>query len=321
MRSFSAFKKNLILLLITFALAIGLCELLVRMFVPVRNVGPSFTVYDPVYGKRLKKNISVTRITQEFTMRFTTNSLGFRGPEPESGRPMLFLGDSFTMGYGVNDGEEFPALVRKSLSARGDADKIQVINMGMGHNGNGRWIKFLKREAKHPHLVVLQLMENDFDDNLREHLYDLTPSGELRERKIPPPSMSRNLQKIVEFIPGLSYSYLVSLGRQIHWGTPQQGANKDDSVDTGFSDAERLTFRYIEEALSICKSHDWPVLGLNVSVEGKRLAEVKKLFSAHSAQFINVPAKEQRPDLYYIVDGHWNAAGHAFTANLLLEQF
>ncbi|MCI5147150.1 MAG: hypothetical protein D3923_16890 [Candidatus Electrothrix sp. AR3] len=224
------------------------------------------------------------------------------------------------MGYGVNDGEEFPALVRKSLSARNDGNKLQVVNAGMGYNGNGRWIKFLKREAKDPHMVVLQLMANDFDDNLRENFYDLIPSGELRERKILPLGMARKLLKIVEFIPGFSYSYLVSLCRQIQWKTTRQDVSEDGSADTGFSYAERLTFRYIKEILSICKTHGWPVLGLNVSIEGRRLAEVKNIFLANDVPLLNVPTKKQRPDLYYIVDGHWNAAGHVFTANLVLEQ-
>jgi hypothetical protein len=152
--------KNLTLALVTLLVMLGLSELIVRRFVPVRNVGPSFTIYDPIYGTRLKKDFSAKRITPEFTMRFTTNSLGFRGPEPELSphRPILFLGDSFTMGYGVNDGEEFPALVRNALTKRGP-DTVAVINAGVGNVGNRRWIKFLPAEGKryNPRLVVFQI--------------------------------------------------------------------------------------------------------------------------------------------------------------------
>jgi hypothetical protein len=42
------------------------CELTVRAFVTVRNVGPSFTMYSSIYGKQLRPSISVTRITPEF---------------------------------------------------------------------------------------------------------------------------------------------------------------------------------------------------------------------------------------------------------------
>src|SRR6516164_6525617 len=90
------------------SLAVSLCaaEVALRFFFPSREIGPSFTVYDPYYGKRNKANASIPRPGLEFTMRFTTNSLGFRGPEPDEFpiHPILFLGDSFTMGFGVNDG-------------------------------------------------------------------------------------------------------------------------------------------------------------------------------------------------------------------------
>ena len=184
MRSAGVLWKNLALSLIALLVGIGISELIVRSFVQVRDVGPSFTVYDPVYGQTLKKSFSARRITPEFTMRFTTNSDGFRGPELGmlSSRPILFLGDSFTMGYGVNDGEEFPALVRAALSQRG-SKMVSVINAGVGNSGNGRWAKFLRAEARryNPALVVLQIHANDFGDNIRERLFELSPAGELIE--------------------------------------------------------------------------------------------------------------------------------------------
>lgn len=75
---------------------------------PVRNIGPTFTEYDSNYGKKLKSNFKCIRIILEFRMQFSTNLLGFRRPEQMSypHRFNLFLGDSFTLGYGVNDGEK-----------------------------------------------------------------------------------------------------------------------------------------------------------------------------------------------------------------------
>ena len=129
-------------------------------------------------------------------MQFTTNSLGFRGPEPDSfpNHPILFLGDSFTAGYGVNDDEESPALIRKALAKRYGAHRIPVVNTGLGDSGNGYWIKFLKKEGKRydPRLVVLELCETDFEDNIREHLFGLSSLGELEELPVPPPGEGEN---------------------------------------------------------------------------------------------------------------------------------
>ncbi len=335
MASFSNFGKNLILTFITLLITLGLSEIGVRLFVTVRNVGPSFTVYDPVFGKRIKKSVSYKRFAPEFTMRFTTNSLGFRGPEPESfpQRPILFLGDSFTMGYGVNDDEVYVERIRKTLFTRNKEKYLPVINNGMGVNGNGRWIKFLKTKGPHysPRLVVLQFHYSDFDENVRERLFDLTASGELHERKVPAPGRDRQIQTLIETVPGLAYSHLVALGRQLRWimfyrqdtTEPTQNLKNKAKLSDNETEppyAERLTFRIVEEVLKICDIQKWPVLALNIGVEGTRLDKLRNFLLKHNVHLIDTPAKAQRPDLFYKVDGHWNARGHAFAADLMLKE-
>jgi hypothetical protein len=309
------------------ALAVGsvlLClvfaELVVRGCIPVRNVGPSFTVYDAQYGKRLRPDASIVRVTPEFTMVLSTNSLGQRGPEPEPDGPsILFLGDSFTMGYGVNDGEEFPALVREALSERGDAAVRSVVNAGIGDSGNGRWILFLRTEARRyqPRLVVLQVHENDFVDNRREGLFRLGSAGELIERPIAPPGLERHIQAVVEAVPGLASSYLVGLLRQVRLpaaaGSPGPSQRRPASVDP-------LTIRLIEEALTLCEGEGWPALALLVDLTPGHSQAVRAVFTARGVPVIRLPGKRERPDLYYRVDGHWNAAGHRFAADVVLEK-
>ena len=317
---------SIALFLFTVLVGAGVCELLVRVFVPVRNVGPSFTEYNPTYGKWLKKNFSAQRITPEFTMRLTTNSEGFRGPElgPLSRRPILFLGDSFTMGYGVNDGQEFPALVRKSLNAHRH-DLVPVINAGMGDNGNGRWVIFLRNEAEryNPALVVMQICENDVEDNVREHIFGLAPGRGLRKIPIPPPGARRMAQEILERIPGLANSYLVGLARQVSWGRPaarqESGFESSSSDDRQATRAEMLQFRLLGEALAICDEHGWPVLVILGGIPKTQLRKLEDFFVKRTVPTVVIPDKEERPDLYYRTDGHWNVAGQRFTANRVLE--
>lgn len=313
-RSARVLGSYLTLFLIAFLISFGIGELIVRIFVPVRNVGPAFTTYDPFYGKRLKKGFSTRRITPEFTMRFTTNSDGFRGPEivTLSSRPILFLGDSFTMGYGVNDGMEFPALVRKALIEKG-SKVTSVINAGMGNCGNGFCVKFLRTEciSYNPYLIVLQLHFTDFQDNISERLFDLGPEGELIELPVPPQSSTRRLQSFIEAVPGLSNSYIIGLLRQISLNTPV------DSNRTLFE--EQLLFRMLEEILSICKDQEWEVLAVLADIPDKRLSKLERFFSDYDVLTVVIPSEIHRPDLYYKVDGHWNASGYRFTADRILE--
>jgi lysophospholipase L1-like esterase len=322
----SVLWKNLALCLIAFLVGLGVSELIIRSFIPVRDVGPSFTTYDPVYGQTLKKSFSAQRITPEFTMRFTTNSEGFRGPELGilSPRPILFLGDSFTMGYGVNDGEEFPALVRAALN--GPSSKmVSVINAGVGNTGNGRWVKFLRAEAKrfNPRLVVLQIHGNDFGDNIRERLFELSPTGELIELPVPSPGAERMIQSLVEDIPGLAHSYLIGLSRQVSWPTnsPNRDPHSEDSPANSdrTSREEQLLFHLLEEVLTICHERGWQTLAVLVDIPDKRLAKMEKFLSVRDVLTVVIPPKRDRSDLYYKVDGHWNASGHRFTADRILE--
>ena len=322
-----AFWKNLALSLIALLVSVGIGELILRCCVSVRNVGPSFSMYDPGYGKMLKKNFSCRRITPEFTMKFTTNPEGFRGPALESlsRRSILFLGDSFTMGYGVNDGEEFPALVRKALNER-SPDNASIVNAGIGNNGNGRWVKFLRAEGKryNPDLIVLQIHDNDFRDNVREQLFVLTPEGELRERPLSSPGARWSIQKVVESVPGLSYSYLIGFARQVFWD--RKSSSPDYDSDNLHINQDRTTLEdhllisIVEEILIICRENGWDILAVIVDISGDRRTGLEKFFLARNVSTVVIPTKGERPDLYYRVDGHWNALGHRYTADRILEQ-
>ena len=326
MRSSRVLWENLAIFLVALLVGIGVSELIVRSFIPVRNVGPSFTIYNSFYGKTLKKSFSARRITPEFTMRFTTNSDGFRGPELgiKSSRPILFLGDSYTMGYGVNDGEEFPALVRKALSER-SSKMVAVINAGMGDNGNGRWVKFLRAEGKryNPGIVVLQIHDNDFQDNIRERLFERSPTGKLIELPVPSPGAKRMIQSLVEGVPGLAHFYLIGLIRQVSWHSNSPYRDPDSESSPINSDRtslkEQLLFRLLEEVLTICEYQGWQILAVLVDIPDKRLAKMEKFFSVRDVLTVVIPTKRDRPDLYYKVDGHWHASGHRFTADRILE--
>jgi lysophospholipase L1-like esterase len=317
--------RNTLTVLISGAVSVVLAELFVRAFVTVRDVGPVFSVHDPVLGKRIKPSFAGERTTPEFKMRLTTNSLGFRGPEPRGfpERPILFLGDSFTLGYGVSDGEEYPALIAAELRRRYGAAAAPVVNAGIGNSGNGFWVKLLRGEAARmkPRLVVMQVTENDFSDNVKERLFALDAHGTLRELPVPAPDPTRRLEALIQAVPGLSYSHLVGLLRGVR--APALGAYASASEAAGgrqpLEAAEQLTLRIIDGALASCQQRGWNVAGLLVGLPPAQEAAVRELFARRNLVVVRVPPKAERPDLYYTIDGHWRAAGHEFVARLLLD--
>ena len=319
------------LLALSCALCLAAAEIVVRLPVPVRNVGPSFSTYDPIYGKVLKRSVSVTRTTPEFTMRFTSNAMGYRGPEltrPKAGS-LIFVGDSFTMGYGVTDGEEFPAIVRKALATRQPPVRLEVINTGMGDNGSGRPLKFLRRDAAalNPRIIVLQVHANDFGDNVRERLFELDQAGELVERPVLPPGRERLVKTVIESVPGLPYSHLVGLLRQVGFGrggtadaTP---ATKAESTASGAGQRadreERLLLALQAEIVDTVRARSWPLLVVLAGLSEARRTRLEEFFGERAVPTVSIPLRPERPELYFEIDRHWNTLGHAFVAERVLQ--
>lgn len=313
--------RNFLLTAITLVACIVIMEFSLRAFVPVRNVGPSLSEYDPVYGRRLKADFTTTRITPEFEMRFTTNSHGFRGAEPIPSdlRPILFLGDSFTMGYGVSDGFEFPALIAKRLSSLDHWAGRPVLNAGIGDSGNGRPLKFLRAKGAEiaPKLVVIQVMENDFSDNLRERMFALNDqTDELLELDIPDPGGLAVAQSWIDKSPVLPDLHLVGFSREIVLVTKRSRPTKPTAeADRG----DRLTYKLIEELLSFATGEQFETLLLAVGLRDDRLAKLRDLSARFLTDLIRMPSRKERPDLYYITDGHWNQAGHVQAADMIVD--
>jgi GDSL-like lipase/acylhydrolase family protein len=318
--SVPSWATKTILLVVGVSVGLGLSEVIVRYSGVVREVGPPFTRYDPTYGKRLRENLRATRSSPEFHIRYSVNSLGYRGPEPERfpEKPILFVGDSFTEGYGVSDGEEFPELIRRALVNKQGRHAPTVVNAGIGNAGTGHWVKLLRLEGKRldPRLVVLQFSGNDFADNLREEMYRLDANRLLVELPVRPRGTVHTINEIVASTPGLSNTHLMALGYQLYHNYNRWRWARAHPGETAASDDE-LTYRLWEEVLRLCREGAWPVVGLAVEIAGDQLTRLRRMLDDHHASLIVVPSKQERPDLYYGTDGHWNQAGHAYVAHLL----
>ena len=74
---------------------------------------------------------------------------------------VLFLGDSLTEGYGLEDGESFPSLIESKLLAD-DMDHIRVINAGISGSTSASGLSRLQWYIRsRPDLLVLALGAND----------------------------------------------------------------------------------------------------------------------------------------------------------------
>lgn len=105
------------------------------------------------------------------SLRETPESSAFR---PE-GMNILFLGDSFTMGAGVEGSEAFPARVGASLRAAHPGLDIQVANMGWISSSPLLAYRLLSAigDKYQPKIVLMCVDMTDFDDDIKyQHMLD-----------------------------------------------------------------------------------------------------------------------------------------------------
>lgn len=103
-----------------------------------------------------------------------TNSMGLRNPEinPAKGENtlrILFLGDSYTIGWGISEEETFPRVTENYLQKLYPDKKIEVINGGLTGTGIGYHYLFYKNEALrlNPDIVVIGFyLYNDIPENM-----------------------------------------------------------------------------------------------------------------------------------------------------------
>jgi len=96
----------------------------------------------------------------EFTNQFSINSLGVRDDEKSLHFPKIIcLGDSFTMGWGVEQEATFPSLIENQT-------QVNTLNLGIASYGTAReYLIFQKTKFDSCKLLIIQYCENDDVEN------------------------------------------------------------------------------------------------------------------------------------------------------------
>ena len=96
----------------------------------------------------------------EFSTRYHINSAGFRDNENSLDFPeIIFLGDSYTMGWGVEQDESFAAILENKMNRKS-------LNLGVASFGTAReYLAFEKIKHDSCQLLILQFCPNDKTEN------------------------------------------------------------------------------------------------------------------------------------------------------------
>jgi lysophospholipase L1-like esterase len=134
-------------------------EILLRLYGVRLNTPPLYQASEnPEIVYELKKNANV----KAYRSRIRTNSLGFRGAELDTEKPLIVtLGDSITFGYGVEDDETLAYRIEEELT------DYAVLNAGIsGFNvTQERAFYEEKIDALNPAALLLIFYFNDANPN------------------------------------------------------------------------------------------------------------------------------------------------------------
>lgn len=170
-----AWGINLLVLTVTVAVALGGCEIFLRLFLPqpLYRFPPHLFEVDDELGFRLKPGFQGDLQSPEYHTQVRINSLGLRGPEVDpvtaSSLRVLVVGDSFVSALNVQEDEAFAAVLGRRLSSTVPGRRIEVINGGTPNYGTWHEIRLLKRlfpVVKPGAVVLCVFVMNDVQNNL-----------------------------------------------------------------------------------------------------------------------------------------------------------
>ena len=119
-----------------------------------------YSEYDSSLFYTLKDQAEFMYTNPEFSDSFRTNSQGFRDDEASLIDPaILFLGDSYTLGWGVEQNDTYPSIVEKKTGLNG-------LNTGVSSYGTAREsIVLSSLDTSHVDFIIWQYCYNDEIEN------------------------------------------------------------------------------------------------------------------------------------------------------------
>src|SRR3989344_8852946 len=163
---------NLVLLFIIIILFIALLEIFLKIFNP-QPLNPTFiptherdtfAEYDETLGWKLKPNYEGVFFSSEYNTNIKNNAQGMRMNNDveikKSKKRIVFLGDSYVWGHGVNEEQRMSNVLQNELS------DFEVLNFGVNGYSTDQYYLLLNKTVLdyNPDLVIIGFYANDLED-------------------------------------------------------------------------------------------------------------------------------------------------------------
>jgi lysophospholipase L1-like esterase len=262
--------------------------------------------YDSTLFYTLKPLAVGSHSDVEFNTKYQINSKGLRDDEASLKDPtIVVLGDSHTMGLGVEQAETYPQLLEKAFQK-------PVLNAGISSYGTVRQMRLMSRlPLQKCQWLVIQYCNNDYSENLpyitNNHQLSISTKAQYERYK-------RENTISGEYYP-FKWVYFVG---QYAWTTlTGLFVTKTANTNTGFKPTvtEVGAFADILEEIQQKYKGNILVIGMNFweqRTETQFLTDLNKEILTRNIKNVNLinATAELTPADFYPLDGHPNASGH-----------
>ncbi len=259
--------------------------------------------------------------TVEFSTRYRINSFGLRDDEASLNAPeIIVLGDSFAMGWGVEQDETFAEILQQESG-------LKVLNTAVSSYGTAReLINFARLDRSNLKYLIIQYYFNDFEENrtflenngklriMSEAAYDAHVRGHTRKKQY-------FFGKYFLILIAHRAEFLVSLLRGRAGNPIQHPDVADDLSSEAAKNFLDVLKRFGIEKLGV------PVIVLDIyqdSAKGGGFIEalsdaIQRTPRAHPNVKVIDISKHFNRSHFYIFDVHLNAEGHRVIAREILK--
>lgn len=330
---------RLTLLTVSLCFSLGLAEVVTRVFFPVYGGLDNIGLDGQPVKEWFKPGSVYRQVSNEYDARTTITAQGHRVPGSDGNPDVIFLGDSFTFGFGLDDDHTFAAIYCRTLNVR-------CANLGIPGSGTSRQVArlrgFLQDFQWHPREVKLFFFAmsgsfsagNDFVDNYdygrrqrSQRAAAAAPAGTAPAAPAPPPPAPSLTARIIGLQSTLlEHSYLMRRVK-FHWGPLLKSLIVDEPGEDRMQEALTYTREGLQEldALSREFGFDYtiylivPVQDILRGTDGETLKVLDGV--APKPAVSTASALRETPGAYYFAyDGHLNDEGSRRVAEFLIAR-
>jgi len=348
--------------IVAIAAILGMAELGVRWI-----AGPAATYQDeqlPMCRSdaltiwRYRPDLRLAYRTPEFEIEIRTNDIGLRqgpiAPATDGVTTILFIGDSFTFGWGVAEAERYSEVLARLATEKRPGTRLRIVNAGHWMYTFDQQLVLMKEMIeRYKPAVVVQGFYWMHVRTLFNHRLVRAADGSLQA--VEDPKIMVNERGVLKFRsdwlerPPLGSQLVAFVARAIlNRDLNERAALTVDYMRPGNTEGEalwKLTDEIVAETIGTLRSAgigyvpflvptsvevtsgnwanlNWtaatPPTGVDVNLPAARFGT---MFAKNGTAIVPLAAAMRERTgaaLYFPQDGHWTAAGHAAAAEILL---